>query len=492
VHGRAGDPPSQGQGRQQSASDQQQAFADMYDGHAAYVFDYCHSIVGNGDRAAAATQATIIAGHMLSEHLRDPDRLRAWLMALARRECQDSPSERAVALFSARHGRRELAEALAFVDAADEDVNGDSAELQGADPEKLAAVREAMQKLSTEQREILNLVYRYGIDTYELPAILGIDAAGVAELLTDAEVRFTEAVRSIGGPGETAGDGGDWTGDDEEWTETEAWPEANGWTDPAEYLPTDDLPGRVEDTDGIADSDASQSPSGLGWLTALPLVALPASVWRRTSRAVLDPRFGSYREAVRAHAEHIGPDGFPIPTADPVSPPFRRLVVASALLAGLLLAPVGLSWAGYVEYTGSHLAASKTTQVRTAQTSSPSPSPSADLPSLARSRASSSHAKSGRPAVRHTRTTPAGASSSSSTVVQPSPSSSRARSSSPPPSPVASLSSPPSHSPSPSPSPTPTGTKSSSSPSLSPTPTPAASGSLQASGSPSPGSAPGS
>ena len=59
-----------------------------------------------------------------------------------------------------------------------------------------------------------------------------------------------------------------------------------------------------------------------------------------------------YREALLAHAEHLGPDGFPIPTEDPVSPPFRRLLGVSALLVGLLLAPVGLGWAGYAEFSG--------------------------------------------------------------------------------------------------------------------------------------------
>ena len=89
----------------------------------------------------------------------------------------------------------------------------DSDELTGPDLDEVGTVRAALQKLSTEQREILNLVYRYGIDTYELPAILGIDAASVAELLTDAEIRFVEAVRLLDQATERAGTAGDRTDD---------------------------------------------------------------------------------------------------------------------------------------------------------------------------------------------------------------------------------------------------------------------------------------
>jgi len=399
--------PSSGQGRQPLVQDEPEAFAEMYDGHAAHVFDYCQGIVGNRNLAAAAAQATLIAAHLLSDHLRDPARLRPWLMALARRECLDSPSERAVARAAAGHARRELAEALAFVDAADDDVDDDDDEtgnLSRTDIDSVGAVRTVLQKLSTEQREILNLVYRYGIDTYELPAILGIDAASMAELLTDAEIRFADAVRPLDRTSEMARGAGDWTDETGGWTdETGGWTDDNGWAN----IATD----WTDETDGsgwTAQGEASQARTGLGWLAVVPLSTLPASIWRRTSRAVLDPKFLPYREAIRAHADHLGPDGFPIPTEDPVSPPFRRLLGASVLLVGLLLAPAGLGWAGYAEFGG--LAASKLTHahavvkpVTTGPGSAAPPSPAGSGTSAGRQKASAkpsaSHAskKAGSP-----------------------------------------------------------------------------------------------
>ena len=487
MSGQVGYVPSSDPARQRLI-DERQAFAEMYEAHAAYVFDYCHAIVGNRDRAAAATQATLIAAHSLSGHLRDENRQRAWLMALARRECQDSPSERAVARESAGHTRRELAEALAFIDATDDDVDdGDddtAGGLTGGDDDKLVAVRGFLHKLSTEQREILSLVYRYGIDTYELPAILGIDAASVAELLTDAEQRFTDAVRpldetvAVPRQYEDYAEEGGWVDGSGDWIEDNGWAETPaGWAGEASDGP--DVPQDLAENavEASEDDEPGASRVGLTWLTAVPLTTLPASVWRRTSRAVLDPKFRSYRDAVRAHAEHLAPDGFPVPIEDPVSPSFRRLVGVSSLLAVLLLAPAGLGWAGYAEFgtlTASKVPASTVTSTTPGPSSSGSSTPTSPVTPSPAAKASTA----GKPTHRVQRTSstsssPVPGNGSSSASQQPSPpSSSPAHHSSSPSSPVPSISPP-----SPSPSPSPTATSAS--------PSDTSSTSTQASGSPS-------
>ncbi len=453
--------PSSGPSRHPPIQDKVQAFGEMYDDHAAHVFDYCRGIVGNRHLAAQATQATFVAAQTLSDHLHDPDRLRPWLMSLARRECHDSPSQRAVARASAGHARRELAEALAFIDAADDDVDDDdSDDLTGPDLDEAGTVRAALQKLSTEQREILNLVYRYGIGTYELPAILGIDAAGVAELLTDAEIRFAEGIRLLDQTSQRAGAAGDRTADTGSLTyEGGDRTDDNGWTDVAEGW-TDEGEGWTDGTGWIAQGEASKARR---WLTVVPLDTLPASIWRRTSRGVIDPKFKSYREALLTHAEHLGPDGFPIPTEDPVSPPFRRLLGVSALLVGLLLAPVGLGWAGYAEFS-SVAAISGAPTPSTSATSAPgSPAP----PSPAGSGSQSGRPKpASKPSAKHTSKAP-GHPAGGAPLPNPS-KSGRPHKPKPSPKPTSRYSSPTSPPPSPSKSPT-----SSPSPSPSPSPTPA-------------------
>ena len=94
------------------------AFAEMFDAHAQHVFDYCCGLLGDHARAASATQVTLVAAHSLSSRLRDRDRMRAWLLALARRECLPASPEPGV------HPPpdADLADALAVVGETDSDV----------------------------------------------------------------------------------------------------------------------------------------------------------------------------------------------------------------------------------------------------------------------------------------------------------------------------------------------------------------------------------
>src|SRR5262249_22907571 len=87
-------------------------------------------------------------------------------------------------------------------------------------------------------------------------------------------------------------------------------------------------------------------------LAAIPLASLPGSVWRRTARVVMDPKFRSYRDAVSAHAEHLGPDGFPVQAEVALPPSGRKLLLASAAMAGLLLAPAAAGAAAYAALSG--------------------------------------------------------------------------------------------------------------------------------------------
>src|SRR5262245_52067717 len=56
------------------------------DRHAAPLYGYCHSLLGE-PTAADAVQDTFIVAAGRMDGLRDPGRLRAWLYAVARNEC---------------------------------------------------------------------------------------------------------------------------------------------------------------------------------------------------------------------------------------------------------------------------------------------------------------------------------------------------------------------------------------------------------------------
>jgi len=109
-------------------------FAGMFEDHAAHVFDYCRSLAGRDDVAADATEFALISAQAAAP---DPGRARAWLFALARRQV--------------------LALDPAFWPPPDSD------------------------------QEILDLVYRHGIHTDELPGVLGVPADAALDRLASAE-----------------------------------------------------------------------------------------------------------------------------------------------------------------------------------------------------------------------------------------------------------------------------------------------------------------
>ncbi len=61
--------------------------AAAYDQFAAPLFAYCHRLLPGPEAAAGAVRDTFVIATSRLEGLRDPDRLRAWLYAVARNEC---------------------------------------------------------------------------------------------------------------------------------------------------------------------------------------------------------------------------------------------------------------------------------------------------------------------------------------------------------------------------------------------------------------------
>jgi DNA-directed RNA polymerase specialized sigma24 family protein len=415
----------------------QDAFAEMYDDHAGHLFDYCCGLLGNRTRAASATQITLIAGHSLAGRLQDRRRMRAWLLALGRWECLNGNRAWSGAGESPQPSGTpgDLGEALAFLDAADDDVaeEDDPTELTLADAEAVADrwVRAALDALPRADREILDLVYRHAVSLADLPAVLGITASSAPGMLEAARAKLEKATEAadLAAAAEDAAAG------------------AGHWAD-------------------AVNPPLAKTTSPAYRLAAVPLAGLPPSVWRRTARVVMDPKFRAYREAVSAHAEHLGPDGFPAQVQVTHPPSGRKLLLASALMAGLLLAPAGLGAAGYAAFSGPAPAFSPGSRSGIVPVVSPSGNPAGS--SLARS---SGHSKrSAQPGSK-----PPGKSSAGGLTPQPGTSAPGSRKHSTSPSPTSSFSAPspkPSHSSSPPPSsPPPSSPPPSSPPPSSPPPT---------------------
>jgi len=137
------------------ASSDLSSFTEMFDAHAAYVFDYCNGLLGDQEEAASATESILIAAQSI---LQDREKMRTWLFALARRECMPVSPERA---------------------------DGGGA-VSGSPAEELPAPS-ALPQL---QREALNLVYRLGILPDDLATVLGVPREEAEALLESAEAGF--------------------------------------------------------------------------------------------------------------------------------------------------------------------------------------------------------------------------------------------------------------------------------------------------------------
>ena len=146
------------------------AFAAIYDRYADRLHDFCWSVLRDRDEAADATQdAFLVAAERLGQ-LRDPERLRPWLYAVARSQ----------ALRRAR-ARSRLAPEEDMTDLPDPTTGPEQA-AQRADLREL--VWNAAAGLSERDRALLDLHLRHGLEGADLGEAIGVEPAHAYVLLT--------------------------------------------------------------------------------------------------------------------------------------------------------------------------------------------------------------------------------------------------------------------------------------------------------------------
>ena len=146
------------------------AFAAIYDRYADRLHDFCWSVLRDRDEAADATQdAFLVAAERLGQ-LRDPERLRPWLYAVARSQ----------ALRRAR-ARSRLAPEEDMTDLPDP-ATGPEQAAQRADLREL--VWSAAAGLFERDRALLDLHLRHGLEGADLGEAIGVEPAHAYVLLT--------------------------------------------------------------------------------------------------------------------------------------------------------------------------------------------------------------------------------------------------------------------------------------------------------------------
>ncbi len=150
--------------------------AAAYDRYAQGLFFYCQSLLTEPADAADAVQNTFIIAAAKVSELRDPERLRAWLYAVARNEC---------------HGRLRARALSAPLDEAAE-TSDDTDDLGAAaeQAELRALVRAALSGLNPGEREVIELNLRHELDGADLADVLGVPRNQAHALASRARSQF--------------------------------------------------------------------------------------------------------------------------------------------------------------------------------------------------------------------------------------------------------------------------------------------------------------
>src|SRR4051812_21762167 len=138
---------------------EQAAFAEMYDAYATRLHDFCFSMLRSRDEAADAMQDTFVCALERIGQLRDPERLRAWLYAIARHECL-----RRIRARKRIAGDGELPEVVSTEPTPHEEVSRQ---------QLVDLVWAAAEGLADRDRALLDLNLRHGLEGQELAEAVG-------------------------------------------------------------------------------------------------------------------------------------------------------------------------------------------------------------------------------------------------------------------------------------------------------------------------------
>lgn len=166
--------------RSRSDVDDVAAFEGLIELHQRDLLRLCYAICGDPDRARDAAQRTWLAAWRGIGALRNPERVRAWLCAIAVREARREVRE---------HRRRAVREVA--VVAIDPDLLDRSIERTATMTSDLDLAR-ALARLGAEDRALITLRYVLGFDSFEIGAMTGRSPSGTRARLARLLARMRE------------------------------------------------------------------------------------------------------------------------------------------------------------------------------------------------------------------------------------------------------------------------------------------------------------
>ena len=321
--------------------------AAAFDQHAYELYAYCRSQLAQKPDAATAVQDTFIIAAAKLPLLREPGRMRAWLFAIARTQCQ---------------GRMQAAGSLA----ADMTHYAEAFEASPQEAQLGGLVLTALGELKAGDGEILELNVRHELDGADLADVLGVPRNRAEALAAEARSGFETSLGALLAASPAAEQSTRWASS-----------------------PDDTLTGRRRASDR----------SAAAMLGLLVPPAVPASLRQDVSHLLTDRSSGptSYRERVIRRSKSFGADGFPVQLGSPTGFGRRngRLMAAMAAVAVLAVVACG---AVFVKMSSGGSSPSAVTQpassasagssasskalgrIPPATTAAPTPTPSVSVP----------------------------------------------------------------------------------------------------------------
>ncbi len=301
----------------------QAGLAAAYDRYAADLFSYCQVLLTEPADAADAVQDTFVIAAEKVGALRDADRLRPWLYAVARNECH----------------RRLRARDPAPLDESAE-VSDDTADL-GAGLEQ-AEIRElvwaALAGLTPGEREIIELTLGHELTGADLADTLGVPRNQAHAMASRARAHFEAAlgVLLVARSGQDAC--------------AELATIMAGWDGQLTVLLRKRVSRHIRHCD-ICGARRRRELTPDSLLGVLPVAALPIALRHQVLSLVSDPSpaAAAQRLAIGQRLGPVGPTGFPRPVSPPSPLRFTgqhvragtaaggAVIVGGALVAGVVL-----------------------------------------------------------------------------------------------------------------------------------------------------------
>ena len=309
--------------------------AEAYDRYATPLYSFCRTMLREPADAADAVQDTFVIAAPRISGLRQPDRLRSWLYAVARNEC---------------YRRLRAGSQHASIEEAS-DVTDEAADV-AADVERAdlrALVRDALGGVGPTEREVLELQLRQGLSGGEVASVLGISRNHAHALLSRARDQLATSLGAL----VVARTGR------QDCPELDAM--LQDWDGALTVLMRKRVNRHVERC-GVCSGRRQREVSpamllGIAPIAALPLMAggLPAGLRDQVLRLATgnSPAAVAHRAAAAKTSYSFGHHGFPRPLHQPGPHWWHPLPAHTAAVAGTAAAvAAGVTWIAVLPHHG--------------------------------------------------------------------------------------------------------------------------------------------